>query len=177
MITYEQAVEIIKSNIYLLGVENVELIKSINRVLREDIFSDLNMPPFNKSAMDGYACRREDIANELEVIETIQAGYLPKFEFGKNKWAKIMTGAAIPKGADCVIIVEEVNELSGSRIKYRKEKTSANICYKAEDVVIGQKLLEAGTRITEKEIASLALTGCVEPIVSIKALLKTPKLK
>ncbi|OGU79658.1 MAG: hypothetical protein A2499_06530 [Stygiobacter sp. RIFOXYC12_FULL_38_8] len=168
MITYEEALEIVKEKIRLLGTEKTEMMKSLNRVLRQDVFSDMNMPPFDKSAMDGYACRREDIANELEVVETIQAGYLPKFEIGKNQCAKIMTGAAIPKGADCVIIVEEVNELSGSRIKYRKEKTSANICYKAEDVVIGQKLLEAGTRITEKEIASLALTGCVEPIVSIK---------
>ena len=168
MITYEQALKIVKANSHLLGTEKVEMMKSINRVLREDVLSDMNMPPFDKSAMDGYACRREDIANELEVVETIQAGYEPKFKIGKNQCAKIMTGAAIPKGADCVIIVEEVDELSGNRIKYRKEKTSDNICYKAEDVVAGQKLLEAGTRITEKEIASLALTGCVEPLVSIK---------
>ncbi|MDP2038905.1 MAG: molybdopterin molybdotransferase MoeA [Ignavibacteria bacterium] len=168
MITYEQALKIVKANSHLLGTEKVEMMKSINRVLREDVLSDMNMPPFDKSAMDGYACRREDIANELEVVETIQAGYQPEFEISKNQCAKIMTGAMIPKGADCVIIVEEVDEFSGNRIKYRKEKTADNICYKAEDVVVGQKLISAGTRITEKEIASLALTGCVEPLVSIK---------
>ena len=168
MITYEQAVEIIKSNIYLLGVENVELIKSINRVLREDIFSDLNMPPFNKSAMDGYACRREDIANELEVIETIQAGCKPQKRIGKNQCAKIMTGAVIPEDADCVIIIEDVDHFTPDKIKFRKEKTPDNICYKGEDVVEGQKLVSLGTRITEKEIASLALTGCIKPLVSIQ---------
>lgn len=168
MITYEQALEIVKANIRLLATEKVEMMKSLSRILREDVLSDMNMPPFDKSAMDGYACRREDIANELEVIETIQAGYKPNLKIGKNQCSKIMTGAMIPEGADCVIIVEEVEQLSDNKIKYRKEKTADNICYKAEDVVIGQKLISAGTRITEKEIASLALTGCVEPVVSVK---------
>ena len=168
MITYEQALEIIKTNTHLLEAERVEMMKSLNRVLREDVLSDMNMPPFDKSAMDGYACRREDIANELEVVETIQAGYLPKFEVGKNQCAKIMTGAMIPKGANCVIIVEEVERISEYRIKFKKDKTPDNICYLGEDVVKGQKLISEGTRITEKEIASLALTGCVEPVVSIK---------
>lgn len=168
MITYEQALEIVKANIRLLATEKVEMMKSLNRVLREDIFSDMNMPPFDKSAMDGYACRREDIANELEVVETIQAGYQPKFEIGKNQCAKIMTGAMIPKGADCVIIVEDVVEISEKLIKFKKDKTPNNICYIGEDVVRGQNLISAGTRITEKEIASLALTGCVLPVVSVK---------
>lgn len=168
MITYEQALEIVKTNFRLLETEKVEMMESLNRVLREDVLSDMNMPPFDKSAMDGYACRKEDIANELEVIETIQAGYKPNLKIGKNQCAKIMTGAMIPDGADCVIIVEEVEEISPNKIRFKKEKTSANICYKAEDVVVGQKLLEKGTRITEKEIASLALTGCVNPLVSIK---------
>ena len=168
MITYEKAIEIIKANLRLLGTEKVDMMDSLNRVLREDVHSDMNMPPFDKSAMDGYACRREDIANELEVIETIQAGYKPKMKICKNQCAKIMTGAMIPEGADCVIIVEDAQEISPNKISSKKEKTSANICYKAEDVIIGQKLLEAGIRITEKEIASLALTGCVMPLVSIK---------
>lgn len=168
MITYEEALEIVKTNTHLLAAEKVAMMKSLNRVLREDVLSDMNMPPFDKSAMDGYACRREDIANELEVVETIQAGYKPQFEIGKNQCAKIMTGAMIPTGADCVIIVEEVEQLYDNKIKYRKDKTADNICYKAEDVVAGQKLISAGTRITEKEIASLALTGCVEPVVSLK---------
>lgn len=168
MITYEQALEIVKTNLHMLGTEKVEMVKSLNRVLRQDVLSDMNMPPFDKSAMDGYACRMDDIVNELEVVETIQAGYKPKLKIGKNQCAKIMTGAMIPEGADCVIIVEEVKEISPTKIRFRKEKTSANICYRAEDVTVGEKLLEKGIRITEKEIASLALTGCAEPLVSIK---------
>lgn len=168
MITFEQAIQIIKANHRALETEKVEMIKSLNRVLRQDVLSDMNMPPFDKSAMDGYACRMEDIENELTVMETIQAGYKPKTKIGKNQCSKIMTGAMIPEGADCVIIIEEVEELFSNKIKFKKEKTSVNICYKAEDVVVGEKLLSEGVRITEKEIASLALTGCIEPIVSIQ---------
>lgn len=168
MITYEKAIEIVQSNIIQLGTERVELPKSLNRVLREDIFSDMNMPPFNKSAMDGFACRKEDIGNELEIIESIQAGYKPKKNVGKNQCSKIMTGAQIPEGADCVIIFEDVEYISKNKIKFLKEKTSNNICYKGEDVIVGQKLLSSGIRITEKVISSIAMVGNWQPLVSIK---------
>lgn len=168
MITYEKAIEIVQSNIIQLGTERVELPKSLNRVLREDIFSDMNMPPFNKSAMDGFACRKEDIGNELEIIESIQAGYKPKKNVGKNQCSKIMTGAQIPEGADCVIIFEDVEYISENKIKFLKEKTSNNICYKGEDVIVGQKLLSSGIRITEKVISSIAMVGNWQPLVSIK---------
>ncbi len=168
MIKFEKAIDIIKANQLMLGSEKVDLKESMNRVLREDVVSDIDMPPFNKSAMDGYACRRDDIANELEVVEIIQAGYEPQKRIGKNQCSKIMTGAMMPTGADCVIMIEEVEELSKSKIKFKGEKTSNNICLLGEDVIVGQKLLSAGTRITAKEIASLALCGHVNPLVSKK---------
>lgn len=111
MIKYEKAVEIIKSSVVLLGTEKTDIKECLNRVLRENIFSDMDMPPFIKSAMDGYACRKEDIINDLEVIEIIPAGYKPEKEICKNQCAKIMTGAMMPEGADCVIIVEDVEEI------------------------------------------------------------------
>lgn len=168
MIKYEEAIEIVKANYTLLGTERVDLKESLNRVLREDIISDMEMPPFDKSAMDGYACRREDIKNELEVISVIQAGYKPDITIGKNQCAKIMTGAMIPDGADCVIIVEDVEVLPGGKIKYLKDSTADNTCLRGEDVKIGEILLSSGTRITAKEIASLALCGGVNPLVSVK---------
>lgn len=170
MIKFEKAIEIVNSNFSLLGTERVDIKDCINRVLREDIFSDMEMPPFNKSAMDGYACRREDIGNELEVIEIIPAGYKPKKGVGKNQCSKIMTGAMLPESADCVIMVEDVKETAPGRVKYQKDKTGDNICIKGEDVKSGQLLLNAGTRITAKEIASLALCGAVNPLVSRKPL-------
>jgi molybdopterin molybdotransferase len=168
MIPFEDALEIIRQNKFLLGTEKIDFKESINRVLREEILSDIDMPPFNKSAMDGYACRRTDLQNELNVVEVIQAGYEPNKKIGRNECAKIMTGAMIPDGADCVIVIEEVEELAGSKIKFTGEKTSDNICKIGEDVILGQRLISSGTRITAKEIASLALSGHVKPLVSKK---------
>lgn len=168
MIKYESAIEIIRANVLLIGTERTDIKECLTRVLREDIFSDMDMPPFNKSAMDGYACRREDIANELDVIEIIPAGYQPRKTIGRNQCSKIMTGAMIPEGADCVIMVEDVKEIDKKKIKYLKDKSADNFCIKGEDVQTGEKLLSAGTRITTKQIASLALSGNVNPLVSIK---------
>ncbi len=168
MITYEEAINIVRQNLILLGAERVDIKESLNRVLREDIISDMDMPPFDKSAMDGYACRKEDIGAELEVVETIPAGSKPLKRIGINQCSKIMTGAMIPEGADCVIIVEDVMETGAGKIKYKKDKTADNTCLKGEDVKTGDKLLARGIRITPKEIASLALCGGVNPLVSIK---------
>ncbi|MCX7876106.1 MAG: molybdopterin molybdotransferase MoeA [Melioribacteraceae bacterium] len=168
MITYEEALKIIKENIIQLDTEKIELVNSLNRVLRENVYADMNMPPFNKSAMDGFACRKEDIKNELEIIESIQAGYKPQKIVGKNQCSKIMTGAEIPEGADCVIIVEDVEYITQNKIRYKKDNTSNNICYKGEDVKKGELLLTSGTRITEKEISSLAMSGKWNLIVSKK---------
>lgn len=168
MIPFEKAIGIMINNIVLIDKETVDIKDSLNRVLRQDVKSDMDMPPFDKSAMDGFACRMEDIGNELELIETIPAGYKPTKEIGKNQCSKIMTGAMIPLGADCVIIVEDTEELTDGKVKFQKGKTSVNICLKAEDVVKGDHLLDSGLRITPSVIASLALTGCVNPEVSIK---------
>jgi molybdopterin molybdotransferase len=168
MITYEKAVEIINAQSVLLGTERVDLHAGVNRVLRQDVMSDLDMPPFDKSAMDGYACRAEDARSALEVVEVIPAGYQPQHAIAANQCAKIMTGAILPHGADCVIPVEDVEALSETRIRFKGERVAPNICRKGEDVVAGQKLVSAGTRITAKEIASLALAGCVAPLVSRK---------
>jgi len=166
MIAFEKALDIVKQNCYLLGTESVEYRESLNRVLRQDVFSDIAMPPFHKSAMDGFACRRVDLRNPLNVVEVIPAGSMPLRTIGMNQCAKIMTGAPIPEGADCVIIVEETQEVGQDTIRFTGKTTTANICMKGEDVVVGQKLLSSGTRITAKEIASLALAGCTLPVVS-----------
>ncbi|MBU1101229.1 MAG: molybdopterin molybdotransferase MoeA [Bacteroidetes bacterium] len=168
MIPFEVAIKIVRDNVVLTGTENIDIKKCLNRVLRQNVKSDMDMPPFDKSAMDGFACRMEDIPNELEIIETVPAGYKPTKEIGKNQCAKIMTGAMIPLGADCVIIVEDTEELENGKVKFTKAKTGVNICIKAEDVIKGDQLLSAGIRITPSVIAALALTGCVSPEVSSK---------
>ncbi len=181
MITFEEAYKILMHNSerYVLKCETVDLLNSLGRVLCSDIVSDMNMPPFDKAAMDGYACRKEDIYNELDVIEIVAAGQIPKKEIGKNQATKIMTGAMLPKGADAIIIVENTIEIAQNRIKNTKngknlnvcqveidDKPNLNICYIGEDIKEGEIVLKKGKLIKPEDIAVLASVGCVQVPVS-----------
>jgi len=148
------------------STEKVALGSAVNRILAEDIKSDMDMPPFDKSAMDGFACRREDLANELAVIETIAAGVVPQKTIGANECARIMTGAVVPAGADCVIMKEYVDSLSENAICFVGQKTADNICKKGEDIKAGDIVLCKGTVLKAQHIAVLASVGCVNPLVS-----------
>ncbi len=165
MILLEEAYKIIMDSAFELNHKKVELSKVLNRILAEDVISDINMPPFDKSAMDGYACRLEDIKNELEVIEIIPAGKPPQKIISKNLCSKIMTGAMIPQGADCVIMVEHTEISPDKKVRFVKETTNKNIAYKSEDVKIGDIVLRKGTLIKPQHIAVLASVGCINPIV------------
>ena len=149
-------------SVELMKTEKINFTNSLGLILANDIFSDIDMPPFDKSAMDGYACKMTDINQELQVIEVIPAGKSPEKEIQSGECAQIMTGAMIPNGADCVLMVEHTEKTADNRIKYLKEKTKDNICYKAEDVQTGQKVIEKGTLIKPQHIAILASVGATE---------------
>lgn len=180
MIKFEEALNIIIKSVKTLDAESVQLEKSLGRILAEDVVSDMNMPPFDKSAMDGYACRYEDINNELEVIELIPAGEIPQKKITKNQCAKIMTGAMIPEGADCVLMVEHTKETGQDKIIYKKKvkeievcniepsnKRQLNICYMAEDIKAGDVVIKKGTKIRPQDIATMASVGYVSVSVAI----------
>jgi len=168
MISIETALELILGNVRETSKERVNINDALNRVLAEDVFSDVDMPPFNKAAVDGYACRKEDIGNELEVLGTISAGQVPFFSVGKNQCTKIMTGAMVPEGADVVLMVELTRKTDAGKITFDGEKTSSNIALKAEEVRVGDKIMEKGTLIKPQHIPVLASVGCVNPLVSQK---------
>ncbi|HEY3372196.1 MAG TPA: gephyrin-like molybdotransferase Glp [Prolixibacteraceae bacterium] len=165
MMSFYEALEIIKSYAQPLDTSRVDLFHCLHRTLAEDVFSDISMPPFNKSAMDGYACRESDVNNPLQVIEEIPAGTVPTLTIGENQCARIMTGAMVPDGADWVIMKEDVEEISPDHILCNKELSKANICYKGEDVEAGDMVLEKGIQILPAHIAILASVGCVHPLV------------
>ena len=169
MIKFEEAFEIVQNAAKLtLKSERVHFTESLGRILAEDIFSDINMPPFDKSAMDGFACRKQDISNELEIIEVLPAGSIPKNKVGENQCVKIMTGAIIPEGADCVIMVEYTDEMPDGNVRYTKKSTNSNICYFAEDIKKGELVLSKGLEIKPQHIAVMASVGEVRPLVSLK---------
>lgn len=168
MITREEALRIVLEAARRLETERVAIENSLNRVLAEDVLSDIDMPPFDKSAMDGYACRRQDLGGELSVIETIPAGHVPQERIDRGLCARIMTGAMIPEGADCVIMQEFVESVDAQTIRFVGEDTGTNICRRAENIKVGEAVLSAGELIRPQHVAILASVGWTEPMVSLR---------
>jgi len=166
MIKFEEALDIVLRSSKTLDFEKVSLNDSMNRILAEDVRSDIDIPPFNKSAMDGYACRRGDLKNTLDVLEIIPAGQTPTKIIHENQCSKIMTGAPVPIGADCVIMVEQTEIVSENKICFTASETLNNIAYKAEDVSKGEVVLKKETLIQPQHIAVLASVGAVKPMVT-----------
>jgi molybdopterin molybdotransferase len=168
MTTFEEAYNIVIESAKPAGSEQCSLEESLGRILAADVVSDMDMPPFNRSAMDGYACRREDLQNELEVLEIVAAGESPTKTVGKNQCTKIMTGAAVPEGADVVIMVELTEKTNNNKIRFTGKDTPPNISRKAEDVRKGELVLNKGQHLNPQQIAILAAVGCHAPTVSKK---------
>ena len=165
MLEYKIALELILSAAEVLLSEKVELRNSLNRVLAADVFHDMDMPPFNKSAMDGFACRRSEIENELEVVETIYAGKSPEKKIGKNQCYKIMTGAVVPGQADCVFKKEDAEFTATGNVICVNPATPCNINLKGEDIKAGDKILSKSTLMTPRHLPVLAGAGIAYPEV------------
>ncbi|MEI6576201.1 MAG: gephyrin-like molybdotransferase Glp [Bacteroidota bacterium] len=166
MISFEEALTIVSKAGKVLSAEQLPFLQSARRILAEDIFSDINMPPFDKSAMDGFACKRVDLPGPLFILETIPAGQEPTLSVKQGQCSRIMTGSMLPNGADCVIKVEETQLTTDGKVIFVAKETANNICYQAEDVKKGQLVLKKGTLIKAAHIAVLASVGHTMPLVS-----------
>lgn len=165
MRTLEEALRIVLESGATLGGEPVELAEAVGRILAQDIVSDIDMPPFDKAAMDGYACRRADLGRELVLVETIPAGYNPRRQIDAGRCARIMTGAMVPEGADCVVMVEQTEQPTAQTVRVTGRQNGDNICPRGEDVTVGRTVLHKGTRLKPQHIAMAAAVGCTRPIV------------
>lgn len=167
-----KALEIVLANAFFMGDEIISVSNSLHRVVAEDIFSSINSPGFDRSAMDGYAYRKQDAALPLNVIETVAAGMAPKKALGAKECTRIMTGARIPTGADSVAKFENTREVAG-KIKIAEPDKNSNIRYCGEDLKIGSLLLAKGTLLRPQEIGLLATAGLAkvkvasQPVVGI----------
>ena len=110
MINYNEAIEIIQTEFGKLNLktEQIDLINSVNRILAEDVYSDINLPPFDNSAMDGFAIKFNSGIKKWEIIGEIPAGNFNHFNIDENSTVSIMTGSKLPKDCDTVIPVEDV---------------------------------------------------------------------
>ncbi|HRZ43344.1 MAG TPA: molybdopterin molybdotransferase MoeA [Bacteroidales bacterium] len=161
MIPFEEALRIIASQPLSGGTEEISFSESLGKVLAEGVFSDMDMPPFDKSAMDGYACRSKDAHQPMVVIEEIPAGKMPQLSLAPGTCSRIFTGAPLPVGADCVLMDEEVKLDEEGRVVFLKKETKPNICYRGEDVKAGTLLIAPGTLIRPEHIAIMASAGAV----------------
>ena len=167
MIPFSEALNIVKHNTIKPGYENVPLSAASGRYLAETIYADRDTPPFNKSAVDGFACRGEDLGEKLEIVETIPAGYEPSVKVEKGKCSRIMTGAMLPEGADTVVMVEDC-VVEDNYMHFRGGKGRDNICMRGEDMSSGSIAIPSGTLINAAHIAILASMGISSPLVCKK---------
>jgi molybdopterin molybdotransferase len=142
---------------------------AVGLVLAEDVASDLDMPPYDKALMDGFAVQARDFADGqavLSVVEEIMAGQTPKKTIASGQAARIMTGAPIPSGADAVVIVERSQILDGNRVRLEdRAKLGQNILPQAREMRKGETVLKAGCMLRPQEFGLLAAVGRTTALV------------
>ena len=164
MKTIREAQEIILGHTRRLEAETVPLEEALGRVLAEDVASNRDHPPYDISAMDGYAVRSEDIESAsrkepvvLEVVDDIRAGAEPACDVKSGQASRIMTGAPVPAGADTVIRVEDT-DCDEKRVKiFVPAREGANIRRLGENLRKGERVLKSGTEIGPAEVGILAM--------------------
>lgn len=165
LVSLAQALAVISTEARLCATESVSLTEAFGRVLAIDLEAPADVPPFHKSAMDGYAIRHADMGCQLKVIGTIAAGENAKSAVIPGHCIRIMTGARVPLGADCVVMKEDVTELGNSLIQINNPHTKTNICLQGEDIRKGQTVLHKGQWIGAAQTALLAGMGISHPEV------------
>ncbi|PJF39865.1 MAG: hypothetical protein CUN54_07425 [Phototrophicales bacterium] len=175
LLNVDDAIERILAAVTTLPAERVPLTTALHRVLTHSIYSDINLPPFANSSMDGYAVRAADVsaanANTpvtLRVVADIPAGSAPTTVIQKGEAARIMTGAPMPEGADAVVPVEQTDSdwrdseeatLPETVQIYQAVTAGDYVRPIGENVREGQQILDAGTIIRPQDIGMLAALG------------------
>lgn len=158
-ISVEEALTIIYENIHHLPSEIIPMENAIGRILAEDVYARHSLPPFDNSAMDGYAVRLEDAGKTLVQSCTVFAGDKEEIWMVEEQCIRIMTGAMIPHGTEAIVPIEEVI-VDGERVTLPKTiRASQHIRLKGEDIQAGMKLLEAGEQLHAHHITLLASQG------------------
>lgn len=146
--------------------EETELFDALGRVLAENVTAVIPQPPFTRSPLDGYALRAADIQGAspdspvcLPVVQYIPAGGIAKEALPAGCAARIMTGAPVPEGADCIIRQEDTDQGEKEAMFFQPLKAGQNICVQGEDIAVGEMLVPAGTRLTFAHLGLMAGQG------------------
>jgi len=172
VISVDQALVNVLEHVDILDSEESPILSCLGQVLAEDVFSAINIPPLDNSAMDGYAVRAADTRGAspkspriLRVIDTVGAGAVSRSEVAPGTAVRIMTGAPIPDGADGVVRFEDTDETERQGTPAEigvliEVAPGAEIRRAGEDIAVGSLVLKQGTRLRASEIGVLASLGC-----------------
>ncbi len=163
MLSVEEARQQMLNTIPVLPTEKREILNCGGYVLAEALHAQENIPPFDNSAMDGYAVRAADVQNASEaepavltIVETIAAGYAPTKQVAAGQAARIMTGAMMPEGADAVVM-QEVTQREGDTVKiFESIDETGNVRFTGESVATGQQVMGKGKHLRPPEVSMLA---------------------
>ena len=146
--------------------EEVPIEEALGYYLAEDVRSPINLPPYPRASVDGFAVKArstwgasEDSPVELKVVGEVRVGEKPKVKVGEGEAAEVDTGSALPPGADAVVMIEYVKEEGDRILVYKPVVPGENVLWPATDVYSGQLLWKRGTRVDSRVIASLAAVG------------------
>jgi molybdopterin molybdotransferase len=168
-VTPAEAARVIISHFQPLPAERRPLRAALDAVLAEDVVSPIDLPPWDNSAMDGYAVRSADLGaadTDLEVIESIAAGQFPTKTVERAQATRIFTGAPLPQGADTVIRQEDTAQGSNGKVTIRNTRDAKkNIRRKGEDIKQGVVVLARGTALGPAQLGVLASIAADQPLV------------
>jgi molybdenum cofactor synthesis domain-containing protein len=153
------ALDIVLKHTPRLAPKTVATFEALDLVLAEDVFAQEDLPPFPCSAKDGFAVIAADTSNPRRLIGEQTAGYFANLRVEPGTCARITTGAPLPPGADAIIMVEYTKEDHGIVTLERQVAPNADVRPVGQDIVQGQRVLEAGTRLGPQEIGLLASLG------------------
>ncbi len=168
LVSIEKALEIVESMKSLVSpeFEVVDITDGYSRVIAEDVFSPLDVPTFDRAAMDGYAVKAEDTfgvdesnPSLLRVVGEVETGEEAKVRVERGEAVRISTGAMMPEGANAVVMVEYTNERDGYVEIYRSVAPGENVVFAGSDIMAGELLAKAGSVLTAREAGLLAATG------------------
>ena len=161
-ITVSEARELVLASAHSLPSETVGLTECPGRVLAEDVAADISIPPADNSAMDGFAVRAADVSEvpaELRVVDDLPAGRESRKPVGAGEAARIMTGAAIPEGADAVVMIEDTEPLAGGVRILAAAEPGQHVRRAGSDVSPGTPIASAGDALRPALVGMLAAIG------------------
>ncbi len=170
MITVDEALDIIESQVRDFGTESISLENGIGRVLREPIYADRDFPPYDRVTMDGIAILYstfEKGQKQFEIEGVMAAGDIQKELLDPKKCLEVMTGASLPKGVDTVIPYEMINIKDGvATLEVDALKFRQNVHFKGLDRKEGEQVIAPGIRLSSSEVGVCATVGKAEILVS-----------